>query len=182
MAGERDPDLGLVVDDVFAGDVVDDAAEGPGERERRGVFVGYRGAGVLTHRDPSGQAQRQRDRDWEFGLADGFAVDEQLGDAGCALAFEWFGLTGGFELEAEDVVAGWDLGVGGDVEVLLGDVVVGVAQPPVLDEEAEAAVDPALGDQDALGADVGDLDPGVDAVGPVEDPRGRVQATSWVPG
>jgi hypothetical protein len=57
LAGEGDADLGFVVDDAFAGDVVDDPAQGPGERERRGVFVGHRGAGVLADGDSSGQPQ-----------------------------------------------------------------------------------------------------------------------------
>jgi hypothetical protein len=124
LAGEGDADFGFVVDDLFAGDVVDDAAEGAGERERRAVLVGDRGAGVLAYRDAGGQAEGERDGHRELALAGGFAVDEQLGDAGRSFAFQRLRLPGGFELEAEDVFAGRDFDLGDDLELLLGNVVV----------------------------------------------------------
>jgi hypothetical protein len=100
LAGQGDADLGFVVDDLVAG--------------------------VLANRDARGQAQRDRDRHRELALAGGRAVDEQLQDAGRALALERLWLAGGLELEAQDVPAGRDLAVGNDLEVLLSDVVVGI--------------------------------------------------------
>jgi len=54
LAGEGDADLGFMVDYLFTGDVIDDAAEDAGEWEWRAVLVGHRGTGVLAHRDASG--------------------------------------------------------------------------------------------------------------------------------
>jgi hypothetical protein len=111
------------------------------------------GAGVLAYRDARGQAEGERDGHWELAPAGGFAVDEQLGDAGRSFAFPRLRLPSGFELEAEDVFAGRDFDLGDDLELLLGNVVVGVgvAQPVALDEEGESAVDPALRHEHALG-------------------------------
>src|SRR5215204_5214372 len=64
-------------------------------------------------------------------MADEFAVDKQLGDSGRPFALERLRFAGGLELEAQDAVPAWDLDVGDDLEVLLGDVVSGepVGQP-----------------------------------------------------
>ena len=64
-----------------------------------------------------------------------------------------------------------DLGVGRDVQQLPGHPVVRVVQPAILDVEREAARGGALREQHALGARLGDLDVGGDAVRAVEHPR-----------
>ena len=57
------------------------------------------------------------------------------------------------------------------MQQLAADPVVGVVQPAVLDVEGVAAGGGSLAEQDALGARLGDLDVGGDAVRAVEHPR-----------
>ena len=170
LAGHGHPHLAFGVGDEVAGQVDGDGVQGAGERERGLVVRNDRGAGVGSAGEAAG-IEGDGCGDRELAVGDELAVDVQLGPAGGALAVCEVGFPGGLELEAELMPARREPVRACYAVDLAADVLVGVVQPAVLDEEGPAAAVAALGDEDALGSAVRDLRVGGDAVRPVEDAR-----------
>src|SRR6185312_15981668 len=138
LAGHVHAQFGFGVLDQLSADVHRDAVDGAGELERAGVVVGDRGAGVSAA-GKRARIERERGGDGRFRVPGEGAVDVELELAGRALAVLHVRLPGRLELEPERVLAWRQDDVGFHSVYGPADVVVGVAELAVLDEQGVSA-------------------------------------------